>query len=195
MIELLRVGFREGVSADEIADGLRRHAGEVANQDLDELAAVLEQYLRTVPDALAVALGMSKDPHLGRAVAFATGTILTYIFDEEDLLPEASYGQVGLLDDAYLVHEFVGSLRRMYPFAAPSTEYVAPDAHTSEVVAAVLPEGVAESLRQTCESTIQVAQALFPSGQGMEAADVSFEPQLRVAQAVAVTAVEPSRSL
>jgi hypothetical protein len=195
MIELLRVGFREGISADEIADGLRRHAGEVANQDLDDLAAVLEQYLRTVPDALAVALGMSKDPHLGRAVAFATGTILTYIFDEEDLLPEASYGQVGLLDDAYLVHEFVGSLRRMYPLAVPSTEYVAPDAHTSEVVAAVLPQGVAESLRQTCESTIQVAQALFPSGQGMEAADVSFEPQLRVAQAVAVTAVEPSRSL
>ena len=195
MIDLLRLGLREGISADEIADGLRRHAGDVENQDLDELAAVLEQYLRTVPDALAVALGMSKDPHLGRAVAFATGTILTYIFDEEDLLPEASYGQVGLLDDAYLVHEFVGSLRRMYPLAAPSAEYAAPDAHTSEVVAAVLPEGVAESLRQTCESTIQVAQALFPPGQSVDTADASFEPQLRVAEAVAVTAVEPSRSL
>ena len=59
---------------------------------------------------------MSKDPHFGRAVAFATGTILTYIFDEEDLLPEASFGVVGLLDDAYLVHGFVGSLSRMYPF-------------------------------------------------------------------------------
>ena len=114
---------------------------------------------------------MSKDPHFGRAVAFATGTILTYIFDEEDLLPEASYGVVGLLDDAYLVHGFVDSLRRMYPSAAASSEYAAPDARTSEIVAAVLPEGVAESLRRTCESTIQVAQALFPSGQRVDGTD------------------------
>jgi uncharacterized membrane protein YkvA (DUF1232 family) len=194
MIDLLRLGFDEGISADEIADGLRRHAGEGAGEDVDELAAVLESYLRTVPDALATALGMSKDPHFGRAVAFATGTILTYIFDEEDLLPEATYGVVGLLDDAYLVHGFVDSLRRMYPSASSSVEYTAPDALTSEVVAAVLPEGVAESLRRTCESTIQVAQALFPSGQRVDGADVSFEPRLRVAEAVAVAAVEPSQS-
>jgi len=195
VIELLRLGFEKGISTDEIADGLRRHAGDVASDDVDELAGVLEQYLRTVPDALAAALGVSKDPNLGRAVAFATGTILTYIFDEVDLLPEASYGQVGMLDDAYLVHEFVGSLGRMYPTAAPLLEYAAPDAGTSELVAAVLPEGVADSLRQTCESTIQVAQSLFPSRQGMDSAGVSFEPQLRVAEAVAATTVEPSRSL
>ena len=194
MIDLLRLGFDHGISTDEIADGLRRHAGEVASEDVDELAAVLESYLRTVPDALATALGMSKDPHFGRAVAFATGTILTYIFDEEDLLPEASYGVVGLLDDAFLVHEFVGSLRRMYPLTEASVEYAAPDAGTSEVVAAVLPEGVAESLRRTCESTIQVAQALFPSGQSIDAADVSFEPQLRVAGALETVATEPVRS-
>jgi len=194
MIDLLKHGFAEAVSADAIADGLRRHAGDVASEDVDELAAVLEGYLYTVPDALAAALGMSKDPHFGRAVAFATGTILTYIFDEEDLLPEASYGVVGMIDDAYLVHGFVDSLRRMYPLAAPPIEYAAPDARTSEIAAAVLPEGVAESLRRTCESTIQVAQALFPSGQRVDAADVSFEPQLRVAEAVAATANEPVRS-
>ena len=194
MIDLLRLGFDAGISADEIANGLRRHAGDVASEDVDELAAVLEGYLRAVPDALATALGMSKDPHFGRAVAFATGTILTYIFDEEDLLPEASYGVVGMLDDAYLVHEFVGSLRRMYPLVEPQIEYAAPDVRTSEVVAALLPEGVAESLRRTCESTIQVAQALFPSGQSVDAADVSFEPQLRVAQAVEAAATEPVRS-
>jgi hypothetical protein len=192
VIDLLRIGFDQGISADEIADGLRPHAADVAGEDVDELAAVLEGYLRTVPDALETALGMSKDLHFGRAIAFATGTILTYIFDEEDLLPEASYGVVGLLDDAYLVHEFVGSLSRMYPLAA--SEYAAPDARTSEIVAAVLPEGVAESLRRTCESTIQVAQALFPSGQGADAAGGSIEPQLRVAEAVAATATEPMPS-
>jgi hypothetical protein len=193
LIDLLRVGFDQRVSADEIAEGLRRHAGDVPGEDVDELAAVLAGYLRAVPDALEAALAMSKNLHFGRAVAFATGTILTYIFDEEDLLPEASYGVVGLLDDAYLVHGFVESLGRMYPMAA--TEYVAPDARTSKLVAAVLPEGVAESLRRTCESTIQVAQALFPSGQRVDAADVTFEPQLRVAEAVTAAASEPIRSV
>jgi hypothetical protein len=192
VIDLLRRGFEEQISADEIADGLRYHAADVAGKDVDELAGLLESYLRAVPDALGAALGMSKDPHFGRAIAFATGTILTYIFDEEDLLPEATYGVVGLLDDAYLVHEFVGSLSRMYPLAA--SEYAAPDARTSEIVAAVLPEGVAESLRRTCESTIQVAQALFPSGQGADSAGVSVEPKLRVAEAVAATTSEPMPS-
>ena len=192
MIDLLRRGFEEQISADEIADGLRYHAADVAGEDVDELAGLLESYLRVVPDALGTALGMSKDPHFGRAIAFATGTILTYIFDEEDLLPEASYGVVGLLDDAYLVHEFVGSLSRMYPLAA--SEYAAPDARTSEIVAAVLPEGVAESLRRTCESTIQVAQALFPSCQGADSAGESVEPKLRVAEAVAATTSEPMPS-
>jgi hypothetical protein len=195
MIDLLRLGFDQGIAADGIADSLRRYAGDEASEDVDELAGVLERYLRTVPEALATALKMSKDPHCGRAVAFATGTILTYVFDEEDLLPEASYGTVGMLDDAYLVHGFVDSLRRMFPFAASPIEYEAPDARMSELVAAVLPEGVAESLLRTCESTIQVAQALFPSGQGAGTPDEPFEPKLRVADGVAAlaTATSPSR--
>jgi uncharacterized membrane protein YkvA (DUF1232 family) len=194
MIGLLRLGFDKGIAADEIGAALRRYAGDVASEDVDQLAGVLERYLRTVPEALATALGMSKDPHCGRAVAFATGTILAYVFDEEDLLPEASYGTVGMLDDAYLVHGFVDSLRRMYPYAAPPVAYEVPDARTSEVVAAVLPEGVAESLLRTCESTIQVAQALFPSRRGAGTADVPFEPELRVADGVAATAAATSPS-
>ena len=189
MIDLLRRGFDEGISTEEIAEGLRRHAGDAGGEEVDELAAVVETYLRSVPDAIEAALSMSRDPHFGRAVAFATGTILTYIFDEEDLLPEATYGVVGMLDDAFLVHGFVDSLGRMYPSA--TVDYSAPDARTSEVVAALLPEGVAESLRRTCESTIQVAQALFPSSQRVDGAQVTFEPQLRVAQAAAVTAADP----
>jgi len=195
MIGLLRIGFDEGISAEELAAALRRHAGGVASEDVDQLAGVLERYLRTVPDALGAALAMTKDPHGGRAVAFATGSILTYVFDEEDLLPEATHGMVGMLDDAYLVHGFVASLRRMYPFVARSTAYEAPDAHTSEVVAAVLPEGVAESLLRTCESTIQVAQGLFPSRQGTGTAEEPYEPKLRVADGVAAaTATSPPAS-
>src|SRR6188474_1318431 len=104
MIALLKIGFDEGITTEEIAAALHRHADETTSEDLDQLARVLQEYLRTVPDAITAGLGMSKDPHCGRAVAFGTGTILTYIFDEEDLLPEAVYGTVGMLDDAYLVH-------------------------------------------------------------------------------------------
>ncbi len=185
MIGLLRIGFEQGVTADDLADALGRYSDDVPADDVEQLATVLEQYLHTVPDGLATALAMSKDPHCGRAVAFATGTILTYIFDEEDLLPEASYGTLGMLDDAYLVHGFVAALRRTYPFAAPSAEaYDVPDERAAGAVASLLPAGVAESLLRTCESTIQVAQALFPSGQG-GGADAAIEPQIRVAAAVA----------
>jgi hypothetical protein len=185
MIGLLKLGFDQGINADDLADALGRHSNDVPADEVERLAGVVEQYLRAVPDALATALATSKDPHCGRAVAFATGTILTYIFDEEDLLPEASYGTLGLLDDAYLVHGFVANLRRMFPFADSSAEsYDAPDERVSQVVASLLPEGVAESLLRTCESTIQVAQALFPAGQGA-GADVAYQPEIRVAEAVA----------
>ncbi len=187
MIALLRVGFDQAISTDAIVDDLRQRAADAPPETLEQLAGVLEPYLRSLPDALASALGMSKDPHCGRAVAFATGTILTYVFDEEDLLPEATYGIVGMLDDAYLVHAFVGSLRRMYPFAAPAADaYATPDVRASEVVAALLPEGVAESLLRTSESTIQVAQALFPAGPGSAPDGLAVEPEIRVAAAVAV---------
>jgi uncharacterized membrane protein YkvA (DUF1232 family) len=193
MIGLLRLGFDEAITADGISDALRQHAGNVPSEDVEQLAVTLEPYLRTVPDALATALAMSKDPHCGRAVAFATGSILNYVFDEEDLLPEASFGTVGMLDDAYLIHAFVDRLRRTYPFVEPTVAYDAPDDHASEVVAALLPEGVAQSLLRTSESTIQVAQALFPSGRGTDAADLVMQPELRVAEAVATNgATAPS---
>jgi hypothetical protein len=185
MIGLLRLGFEE-ITADGIAEALGRHVDDVPADDIEQLAAVLEQYLQTVPEALATALVMSKDPHCGRAVAFATGTILTYVFDEEDLLPEASYGTLGLLDDAYLVHELVGTLRRTYPFAeTAAVAYAAPNARATQAVAALLPEGVAPSLLRTCESTIQVAQALFPAGPSADSSGLAIEPKIRVADAVA----------
>jgi hypothetical protein len=189
MIALLRAGFDERISIDEIAEALRRHAGHTPPDELEQLAAVLEPYLRSVPDALATALSISKDPHCGRAVAFATGTMLTYIFDEEDLLPEATFGVVGMLDDAYLMHAFVGSLSRMYPFAMPaSVPYTAPDVRATQVVASLLPEGVAESLLQTCESTIQVAQALFPAGLSSSSGGIAVEPIIRLSAAIAANA-------
>lgn len=163
MIELLRRGLAEQIAAEDIAGVLRRHSTTASTDQLEQLATDLEEFLLTVPEALAYALAMSKDRRCGRAVAFATGSIFTYLFDDEDLLPEASFGTIGLLDDAYLIQGFVGELRRAYPFVETSTAYAAPDDRLLKVVAALLPEGVAQSLLRTCETTVQVAQALFPA--------------------------------
>ena len=190
MIELLRAGLHQRISTETVANDLRRYAGDARAEEVMQLATAFEPYLRTVPDALAVALHMSKDPHCGRAVAFATGTILTYVLDEDDLVPASTFGSVGMLDDAYLAHAFAGALMRTYPFAAPpSATYTAPDVHVSRVVAALLPAGVAESLLRTCESTIQVAQALFPAGPGPGANGATVELEVRVAAAIAAHAV------
>jgi hypothetical protein len=62
--------------------------------------------------------------------------------------------------------------------------YSAPDADALEIVASLLPEGIAHSLLRTCESTIQVAQALFVPAQANGSGAPVVEPELRVGAAV-----------
>jgi hypothetical protein len=189
MIALLRRGIEEEVTTADVAEMLGRHTSH-AGDDVEQLAAVLVDFLHSVPDALVRAMAMAKDEQCGRAVSFATGTVLNYVFDEEDLLPEASFGTVGLLDDAYLVHGFVALLGETYPFIEPATDYSPPDEHAFEIVSALLPEGVAHSLLRTCRSTIQVAQALFPSGAAWaDETGNAVRPTIRVSEALRATAV------
>ena len=180
MIELLRRGFDEEVTHRALAEALRRSAS-VSNEQSERLAAELAPFVRAIPDALRCALAMSKDPRCGRAVAFATGAILNYLFDEDDLLPESSFGAIGLLDDAYLVHAFVGMLIQTYPFVDVSgASYAAPDRRSFEIVDALLPEGVTQALLRTCESTIQVARAFSPPAHGLDAVGPGIRPAIRI---------------
>jgi len=188
MIAQLRRGIEEEITAVEVAEVLARHASD-ADEDVGQLVPVVVEFLHGVPDALELALAMAKDEHCGRSVAFATGTVLNYVFDEDDLLPEASFGTVGLLDDAYLVHGFVALLRETYPFVEPSTSYSPPDQQAFEIVAALLPDGVAHSLLRTCRSTIQVAQALFPGAPANDTRESTGPPTIRVSEALRATAV------
>jgi hypothetical protein len=192
MLALLRRGFEEEITASHVADVLSTHGGEGSADDVEQLAPELVAFLHSVPDALAHALAMARDDQCGRAVSFATGTILTYVFDEEDLLPEASFGAVGLLDDAYLIHGFVALLRETYPFAEPASTYVPPEGRAFEIVAALLPDGVAHSLLRTCRSAIQVAQALFPAAP-LDGAHDGPRPVIRVGEAIRATAVGAPR--
>ena len=190
MIALLQHGLEAEIDSRELIDSLRRHADGIPEGDLEQLAGVVEEFVRGVPDAIAWALALSKDQRCGRAVGFAIGPILTYVFDDEDLLPETSFGNLGLLDDAYLVHAFAARLAQTFSFVAPELPDSAPDRHVFDVVAALLPEGVAHSLLRTCESTIQVAQALFGSTP-VDGASAAYQPQIRVDEALRAAVSDP----
>src|SRR5580765_3263096 len=187
MIELLKRALDEELSGDNLAESLRAHAGDVSTEEIERLAQVLEDFLRSIPDALAWALALSKDPRCGRAVAFAIGPVLNYVFDDEDLLPETSFGSLGLLDDAYLVHAFAARLAQTYPFAEPQVAYTPPDAQAFQVVASLLPDGVAQALLRACASTLLVSQALLPQSPGSDG-EIPTLPSIRVAEAIRTNA-------
>lgn len=184
MIELLNATIEREVTSERLASALEKHGEGLPPDRLKDLAALLERFLRSVPKAIAVALLATKDEKCGRAVALATGQILNYVFDEDDLLPERTFGILGLLDDAYLVHVYVGTLSRMYPHLDTSgAGYEPPDQRAFSVVRAFLPAGVADALVRTCDGLLQVASALFGSGgQGGSPAETS--PAVRVTEAL-----------
>jgi hypothetical protein len=115
MMKIVQSGLEKEISSQALARLLAKHAPEAPPDRVTELAALLEPFLRSMPQALSVAIQMTKSREYGRAVAFATGQALNYVFDEDDLLPEQDFGIIGLLDDAYLAHIYAGTLRRMYP--------------------------------------------------------------------------------
>jgi hypothetical protein len=133
---------------------------------------------------------MTKSRGSGRAVAFATGQVLDYLFDEEDLLPERDFGILGLLDDAYLAHIYAGMLSRMYPHVDTSgTGYQPPDERTLNVVRSLLPAGIANALERTADNLLLVAHSLFGSSVGTKDYPQQATPALRVNEAIQATEI------
>ena len=179
MIGLWKGGLAEQVTACRVADDLRRHDPDLPPEDAEVLAEVLAPFIRTMPDAIAWAIQLSKDKRCGRAVAFGTGSVLLYLCDEEDLLPESTFGAVGLIDDAFLVHVFVSHVREAFPFVAPGVGYEPPEPSTIDLAAALLPPGVAAALLRTCNSLMHVAAALFAVPAAIDGVDSREPPTIR----------------
>jgi hypothetical protein len=185
MVKLMRLGLEEEISSEALAPLLAKYAPEAAPDRVAELAALLEPFLRSMPQALSVAVQMTKSRGCGRAVAFATGQALIYVFDEDDLLPEQDFGIIGLLDDAYLAHIYAGTLSRMYPQADISgVGYQPPDDRTLKVVRSLLPAGVASALERTVDNLLLVANSLFGGGAGAEEHPPESAPSLRISEAI-----------
>src|SRR5262245_20591346 len=185
MVKLLQLGLEEEISSEALAPLLAKYAPEAAPDCVAELAALLEPFLRSMPQALSVAVQMTKNRGSGRAVAFATGQALIYVLDEDDLLPERDFGIIGLLDDAYLAHIYAGTLLRMYPKEPISgVGYQPPDERTLSVVRSLLPAGVAIALERTVDNLLLVANSLFGGGAGAVEHPPDAAPSLQVNEAI-----------
>lgn len=151
--------------------------------DVRPLAELVHDYLASMPAALDALVAMTKERGHGRGVAFAAGQVLLYLFDEEDLLDDRELGALGLLDDAYLVHTCLASLRARIP-AAAGGGYTLPAHDATSAVRALLPAGVPEALERTCDDLVRVAMTLH-AGSGDGGAETAPRPALRVDEALA----------
>jgi uncharacterized membrane protein YkvA (DUF1232 family) len=178
------LGVEKEVTVKGVLDVLAKVDPEIDKAEAVDLADVLARFVMATPDALALALLMSKDSDSGRAIAFATGQILTYLFDEDDLLPEKTFGGLGFLDDAYLAHAYVRLLGTAFPHIdASAASYQAPSQVTMQVVERLLPPGVAQALSQASENILNVAASLFGGG-GDSPAVARIAPVLAVRDAM-----------
>jgi hypothetical protein len=185
MVTLLQLGLEKEIASEALAPLLAKYAPEATPYCVAELGALLEPFLRSVPQALSVAIQLTKSRVCGRAVAFATGQALIYVFDEDDLLPERDFGIIGLLDDAYLAHIYAGTLLRMYPKVDTSgVGYQPPDERTLNVARSLLPAGVASALERTVDNLLLVANSLFGGGATTEEYYPESAPSLQVNEAI-----------
>lgn len=184
MIAMLRGVLSQAATEEAVASELSGLDPELSEPATRALADVLAPFLRTLPDALAWAIAAARDPHGGRALAFATGSVLHYVADDDDLVPESTAPLVGLVDDAYLTHAYVAAVHRAFPGLTTPLGYQTPDQRAFDVAAALLPAGVAESLVRTCTSTTEIARALFAGGpQDAGIDDAPAQLDLRLAEA------------
>jgi hypothetical protein len=181
----LSKALAEEASATKLEASLAREAPEIADADIREVAELLERYLNGVPSALDALTAMAKDSQFGRSVAFATGQVLVYLVDEDDLFRDVEMGALGLLDDAYLVHACLAALRTTFPELSPPAAYTPPDERTQAAVRSLLPAGVAEALDRTCENLVRVAAAMYSGGGQGSPVPRPTAPSLRVGDAVA----------
>ena len=161
MIDQLKQMLSESVTLTGVSADLARYEPELSADEAGRLAAIVVAFVQGISDGVAYATGLSRDPRCGRAVAHGTGSVLFYLLDDEDLLPESTFGALGLIDDAFLVHAFLAQVRETFPYVPEPQTYRPPRSEDVDTIAALLPSGVAMALTRTCRSMVSVAAALF----------------------------------
>ena len=191
---LLSRALAEEATATKLEEWLARDAAGTPRAEIRQLAELLEDYLKRVPNAVDALSAMAKEPAYGRTVAFVAGQVLVYLVDEEDLFRDADLGALGLLDDAYLIHACLAALPAVFPELSVPAGYAPPDGRAVAAVRALLPAGVPEALDRTCENLVRVAAALYSGGGQGSPASEPPRLTLRVGDALAAMSPEAGRA-
>jgi hypothetical protein len=181
--DLLADALAEKASAAELAAVLARQEPGIPQDELVELADVIEPFVQSLPRAIEALSSLAKTPVIGRSVGFAAAHVLLYVLDDDDLFDDTEMGAAGLLDDAYLLQACLRALRAAFPQLEFPQGYEPPDARAFAAVRSLLPGGVADALDRTCENLVRVAAALF-AGDAQPEAQPSLMPSLRVHEAL-----------
>jgi hypothetical protein len=192
--DLLADALAEKASAAELTAVLARQEPDIPQDELVELADVVETFVQDLPRAIEALSSLAKTPVIGRSVGFAAGQVLLYVLDDDDLFDDTEMGAAGLLDDAYLVQACLGALRAAFPQLELPHGYQPPDARALAAVRSLLPGGVADALERTCENLVRVSATLF-SGDAPPAASPSQMPSLRIHEALRTLATAPSAAV
>jgi hypothetical protein len=194
MIDFIRTGVERALAGDNLATALARHVGAGDPNAARALARAIEPFVRSLVDAVAFAIRASKDEQAGRAITFANGQILHYLLDDEDLVPEAELGVVGLLDDALLVHHYAAQLVTWYPWLGELVApYAVPSVDSFALVRDLLPDGVTDALERTSRSVLTTAATLIGTHSPPGAARAAATPTiLQLDRALARLATRPA---
>ena len=188
MLDFIRKGMSDAVASD-LGASLAHRAGDADPRRVEALASALRPFLRVVPEALAFVIRAGKDPRVGRAIELASGQVVLYLLDEEDALPEAELGLLGMLDDALLVHSYAAQLLTFYPWLSEvAGGYELPPPATFELVRCLLPAGAAEAIERTSRTILTVSVALVGTRPEPRRTDEP-PPELRIADALAALPV------
>jgi hypothetical protein len=163
MVHYLETGLIPDTDTRHLTHLLSRHAPNLPESELNQLASVISELLNTIPGNIRLINAYQTHPLCRKPLGFAFGEILRYCFDENDLLPEQDFGSLGLIDDAYLLHSFAGLLPIYFPFAVPDQK-AGPEFNSRDAVDKLLPTGILDTLDKTARSVLEISIAFFAGG-------------------------------
>ena len=182
MVDYLEIGLKSVVEPEHLAGLLAAQEPNASEQELQSLSQTISQLLGTIPANIRLINAYIEHPLCRKPLGFAFGEVLRYCFDEKDLLPEQTFGALGLIDDAYLLQALSNLLPLYFPYAVP-TKVEAVPFESRSVIENLLPEGVVTALDRTAHSILDVAVAMFGSG-GQEGGNDGDGVRLRIGSLV-----------
>ncbi len=185
MKTLLHTVLIDAAAPVAIMEQLHRHFPEQSEHDLATTAGHISVFLQHLPLTMEGIGHYVAHPVCGRAAGFAYGEVLRYCFDEEDLLPEATWGVLGLLDDAWLLKSLHQQLSARFSFVNDEPFFQAPPPE-DDLIRRLLGHPVCDALEATARSLTVVASALFmTAANGVAPSEMAVVPTLYLAEALA----------